>query len=333
MTLVVSCDFLVAPSVCLPGELTNCVESLISVKQQINEKNANIKIEPDVMGKLTNHDLFPCIKRFNRNIEALKDQKLYSGRDIAKLVNNILSKIDENNSFGHGYLVEWGEQAIQPTLNGSIPARKEELLDLVRNMSVTSWIHSIDLTMLHYPIEMDHSTVHLNAEVKCIVPEDINETPFQIETSIPVLNNFENYLVKLNAFELFENSENEIALRDAIVAGSLSISQRGGSGEVNKFRFGQRFLDTLNRNQCSPKKRFSGPTFDVICHVVAGVKKYEQKEFYNDPDKKIQLVRNGKTAWRTHITKGNPALRLMYWQDGDVIELANIGTKKELEIF
>ena len=53
---------------------------------------------------------------------------------------------------------------------------------------------------------------------------------------------------------------------------------------------------------------------------------------YSDLDKGIQECKGDALGWRTQITKGNPALRFMYWVDDERLILANVGNKKDLEI-
>jgi hypothetical protein len=91
------------------------------------------------------------------------------------------------------------------------------------------------------------------------------------------------------------------------------------------FTVGSAFPDSLSANQAAGGQSFASIALDVCAHVLAGQPKYEVNDFG-------QSRRDGAESLRTHVTKGNPALRLLMWTKDAELEFANIGPKNELAI-
>ena len=96
--------------------------------------------------------------------------------------------------------------------------------------------------------------------------------------------------------------------------------------EVPEFIVGSDFPQSLGLYQASGSQPFSTTTLDICAHVVVGSPKYALADFNQT------RTRDNAAAFRTHVTKGGLALRLMLWLMGAKVEFANIGPKNHLTI-
>lgn len=331
MQLLVTCDYLVSPSFCSSDELSEKVEGLIAIKQELDQGSGRVVIESQALEKLHHLGLYPCAAVFNKNMRGGSSFE-FSGNDIARIVNKILgAELDDEHNLP-SCVVEWGNKVIHPELKGCDFKRGTAINELVEEVSLASFVSGRRFFMLHYPLKRDEELVSLKGDVLILEPDAGQEFPFAFEGVVPIFSTYNKFAAELNGFDIYNAALDEAKIREGLTLGALSLSKPKPLGGIKNFRFGGSFIETLHRHQCGPGGRYSGTAFDAICHVIAGVPKYEHKPFYESINRKSQLTRNGKSAWRTHITKGNPALRLMYWVDDGVIELANIGYKKDLEI-
>lgn len=336
MNLVVSCDYLISPAYCSDEQLSEYVESLVLIKQALENGNESILIERNSVKKLEELESYPCAPLFNHNLHQLNNTE-YTGKDIARTVTNILYKELNNDADFPDCAADWDVMTATPNLIGRSEARNHALLEIIENISLAAHYFDKQYSIMHHPI-CDGNKVIFHGVVSAIIPEISSILPEEITNTISVLTDFEKFTVNRNAKDLFDAAANEDDYMNAFIAGIKGvIAQRGlqcPSPTAQSFIIGQHFLDSLVTNQCGPKQNYSGPAFDAICHVLAGVGKYELSEFWTDTNRKKQRARSdGHLAWRTHITKGNPTLRLMYWKDKNgKIELANVGPKNELNI-
>lgn len=335
MQLLISCDYLVSPAFCDPEELSICVESLIAVKRELSRPNNTVTLEEDALLKLESIGQYPCAKIFNQNIAKAIGAE-YSGKDIARTVNNILSmRFDEDLGIPL-CIAEWRKREIVPLLEGCSPGRTADLGDLIEGISLASYLFGREFSMLHHPLNSGVSSVKIAGEISALEPEPSELYPIAFDGAVSVFSDFLEYSATLGGFMLYEAAVTADDFKAAFYSGALSVMKAKGRSSVPSWEnltFGAEFIDTLYAHQCGPSGRFAGTAYDVICHAIAGVEKYELSPFYDDVGKKSQKASGGNLAWRTHITKGNPALRLMYWASVDAVQLANVGNKKDLEIY
>lgn len=336
MNLVVSCDYLMSPANCSEEQLSEFVDSLVLINQALENGSGSILIEQNSAKKLEDLGCYPCAQSFNHNLHQLNNNE-YTGKDIARTVTNILYKELNNDADFPDCAVDWIVMSALPILVGRSEARNDALLEIVENISLSVHYFDKQYSIMHHPV-CEGSNIIFHGVVGSIVPELSEKLPEEISTTIPVVTDFEKFIGSRSAKVLFDEAVNEEDYISAFIAGAKSvIAQRGlqnAAPTAQSFKIGPHFLASLVANQCGPGQSYSGPTFDAVCHLLAGVGKYELSEFWTDTNRKKQRTRSdGLLAWRTHITKGNPTLRLMYWRDEDgKVELANAGPKNELRI-
>ncbi|MCK8655461.1 hypothetical protein [Pseudomonas umsongensis] len=336
MQLVVSCDYLISPAFCAPEELTACVESLIQIKRSIENNLNNIVIEENALEKLAELGCYPCAQIFNHNLQSISECT-YTGRDIARTVNNILALELEEECRFPVHVADWTNKKADPELIGRAPSRSPALLDMLESISLSTIFFKKNYSVLHHPT-CGGNTVTFSGELASLLPETQDTLPQNILAVVSVLPDYDAFALGQDAKTLFDQATDTQSILSSFYAGALAIlNQRqikNSKFNFDSFEFGPHFVDSLDENQCGPGQNFSGPLFDSICHVLVKLEKNEVSPFYTDTTRKTQRKRaNGDLAWRTHITKGNPALRLLFWTDAEEkIILANVGKKNDLEI-
>lgn len=336
MQLLVSCDFLVAPATCESAEMALFVESLIAIRRGLENKSTDLIIEEDATSKLTEQGFFPCAQLFSGNLTA-QNSIDYSGRDIARTVNNILSMQLNDDNCAPYCIADWTHRSATPIVLGRTDIRTKEIATVFEEVSLAMRVHQREISVLHHPVTPGWERIAFSGMVERIEPVTSAKTPFEVAVEIPLHQSYKEYLLSLDAFLLYEAAVTAYEVKLAIFVGALSaLSERGMNTDLqvwDTFSLGDEFIASLKAHQGYAKQNFAGTCFDAIRHVVARVEKYENKPFYKNIDRKEQRSEGGKLAWRTHITKGAQALRLMYWIDKEgCIELANVGNKAELEI-
>lgn len=332
MQIVVSCDYLVAPAFCEPSQLADKVSDLVNIKREIDRGSPRTTIESNALLKLSELGYYPCSSLFKRNIPASLTE-LFSIKDITKVVYHLASMTLDEDTFFPECVAYWNKKEIAPDIKGCSHERSEAIINLVESIFLANHFHGKSLSILHHPLDPRHKSVTFSGELTNSIPETPPPLPITLEHNISLFSEYSEFLSQFNAATAYNSAQTLDEIKDALTLGAIAVARGCGRTGISKFEFGNRFIDSLGLHQCAPAQRFSNTAFDVICHVIAGVEKYVHKPLYTDLDKKIQKTRDGKLAWRTHVTTGNPALRFMYWADDGGLTLANIGNKKDLEIF
>ncbi len=187
----------------------------------------------------------------------------------------------------------------------------------------------------------ERGEVHVSANVGAIEsPTNAAEwekiLPSQFDESMPVAFGRDSILEQLGHIRLWGNADSEENARYAIDARVLELlaSGAGNRGQVREYRFGPQFLESARENAFAARSDLAGILIDSCARILIDVPKQEVKPFRISESSDEQTVRDdGAKALRTHLTKRGPGYRLMLWilSDG-VIEFANVGPKKELEI-
>lgn len=130
----------------------------------------------------------------------------------------------------------------------------------------------------------------------------------------------------LEGLELWRRADTPEKALAAVVAGAIEVA----GGPVLDVSLGRDFFQSLSENQCLGWQPFSSVLYKLMVRLVTGGQVSGDKFMTNRNS--VVLERNGFSARRCHITKGNPALRLLYWRRNDVVVLANVGPKNQLII-
>ena len=107
----------------------------------------------------------------------------------------------------------------------------------------------------------------------------------------------------------------------------------GSVGNGRFYSMGPQFLSTAQIWDCGQEGRYALLLIESCARIVLNNPKYPLKPFHDGQHGQQIVRKDGARAFRTHLTKGGVALRLMLWETVDgTIEFANVGKKAELKI-
>lgn len=158
--------------------------------------------------------------------------------------------------------------------------------------------------------------------------------PMAINSPVRALEHLDELLETSSALELWSKAETPHDIYVSILFGAYRIRKNivpfTTIKDLKRFSLGSDFQRSLIDHECSGTQRFSSVAFDVCCRVVADANAIPIG-IMGRPKQTFRQTDNA-AACRTHITTGNPALRLMHWDHGNGIEFSNVGYKKDLYI-
>ncbi|MDR6190381.1 hypothetical protein QE372_002649 [Agrobacterium pusense] len=156
--------------------------------------------------------------------------------------------------------------------------------------------------------------------------------PVDVTGTVTSIANFRDLISTHQAF--WEQASSDEELYYAIALGALSLRKANGLNDelegLKKFRLGPGFSTSLSTHQCCGSGQYSSATRVLLSQIVAQLCNRKIGHF-GRPHQEIRSF-DGARAYRVQLTKGQLALRLMYWEADGVIEFSNVGVKHELEI-
>lgn len=160
----------------------------------------------------------------------------------------------------------------------------------------------------------------------------LHQLPYDITDSIPLSLNYDDLLSQLGLLRVWNNCEDTTAARSAITMRAKTVAKSETSATPLKpFTIGTCFCEAAQR-----WPDHATVIIEACARIVLGKPKnrvVEFRETVKSSSKQRIRTRDGALAYRTHLTGGKLALRLMLWvlKDG-TIEFANVGVKAELVI-
>lgn len=264
-------------------------------------------------------------------------QGVYSVNDVLNVYVSLLGKSANWQQLGiEAYTCD---VAVDPDpLVGHAPAFVVEHSRLVyANRCLGAQFHTGSLS--HVASGLPHigsMSVYLSGSADQLTGELSNQvqTPVPLSDHVLLLDRLEDLADAATPLALWNLAQHSKDLYLAMLLKCVAISR--GSGEpigvkdVPRFAIGSVFLDSLATVQAGPGENRASVVLEACCRVILRIPKYQLAPM----GKRSQLTReqDRATAWRTHVTKGHEAIRLMIWQYGDTLELANVGPKHELKI-
>ncbi len=334
MRAAITMETLLSPANCSTDRIEISVQCLLQIKSDIAESTYPPMLEENIEQKLIELESYPCDKLFNKNISNLKDC-IYSGRDVSRLVNNILEMAEKISSILPENICEWNELSLSPSISFSAE-RTSHITELFATVALGE-LYSAARTEVIYPFAAGICSVNFSGTISNIYPDFVGGTPKKLSSNISIFPSYTDYVINLDPEKIFASAKNEYDIKSSIYIGALHILKIRGRNYANllwcSFTLGESFIESLKDHQCYYGQKYFGVCFDTICHVVAGVDKNPINPFLQRKGSTEQRRKGDALAWRTHITKRHEALRFMFWKDSyGNIELANIGNKSELSI-
>lgn len=339
-SVLISCDFLLAPAYCSTENIENTVINLVEFTQSMDALKKQPLLEINAMQKLLDRDDFPCESLFNKNISRnleKKDDAIYTGKDIARIVNKILScGID----FDYESTMLWDcdKKNISPTFSGKCDDRVKELEKIIEEVSIYSEIENVEMSILHFCEKDIFKSVDFSATINTTEPEISLKLPHTFTKTTKLFSDYRHHLADMPTSIHLVNENSEIAtIKEIIYCEALAGLHRRGESlkniSFNNFEIGHSFLASLKNNQCLYGQKFFGPCLASIVSALTNDPAYEISIFSKSEKPEEQRSHGEFYGYRCHVTKGGPALRLMFWRKKDgFIELANVGPKHELKI-
>ncbi|MAH06552.1 MAG: hypothetical protein CL561_13435 [Alphaproteobacteria bacterium] len=161
--------------------------------------------------------------------------------------------------------------------------------------------------------------------------EETFSPPIEITFREKIISNYKDINSAIEAKEIWTNATNNQELKLAL---RIALQDSTHIHKVDRVEIGTDFLNTLKRNSAHGSGTHAENVFNKCKQLIEGTLDYS--DFRTTSAKNSPIITrksDNAQARRAHITTGNPALRLLFWDKGnDYIELANIGPKKQLEI-
>ncbi|MQC08259.1 hypothetical protein [Morganella morganii] len=337
MTSVIKLEYFVSPLISSEVNLFSYVNDIRMLKNFIENCNLDVKIESALLINMAEEGYYPCDKVFNRIFPA-GDECVFSPQDVVRLINGLISTLEEFDSTVSTHEIEWDSFIIYPKINFLSDNRKDRVIEFMKDLVMRKNISGSEHAIFYSKVNDDEieSSFSLTAVVSGIYPELIEEPPFEWNCKVDTYLNTQSYFLSLNAMDLFSNSNSNQMLKCALYCGCVDFLKRNKTNYQvtwDAFRLGPDFYDSLVRNQCGPNQTYSAVVFETLVKVICRMPKNEVLPFRKTATSPEQRVSGDLKAFRTHITESHQALRLMFWVDANrVISLANVGPKFEEEI-
>ncbi|MCX9094183.1 hypothetical protein OKT76_00310 [Providencia rettgeri] len=337
MTSVIKLEYFVSPLISSRVNVFSYVNGIRMLKNFIESFNLDVKTEAALLIKMAEEGYYPCDKIFNR-IFPRDDECVFSPQDIVRLINGLISTLDEFDSTVRTHEIEWGSFTIDPTVNFLSERRKYSVTTFMKDLVMRKNILGSEHAIFYSRVNDDEieNSLSLNAVVSEIYPKLTKEVPFEWDCKVDAYLDAQSYFLSLNAMDLFSKSNSSQMLKCALYCGCVDFLRRNKI-EIqlawDAFRLGTDFYDSLIRNQCGPNQTYSAVVFETLIQVICRSPKNDVRPFRKTATSSEQRVLGDLKAFRTHITESHQALRLMFWVDVNrVIILANVGPKFEEEI-
>ncbi|WP_333982612.1 hypothetical protein [Ectopseudomonas khazarica] len=330
MQAILTCDYLVSPA-----EL-NSEEIIIDLYQILSDINNSPKpplIEDDAYEKLEASGRFPCDRVFSNIV--IDGEVVVSANDISKVVNGILSRGTNLCDSGVYFVTELQDFNCTPQLSQMSKQRNEELKKICLDAAIHNLRSDEKLCILHY---WQSSNSHIEVDALLIDAEPFDEPlPLKLSESVLIFDDYKKYLSQVSKDYFITPCLNPYGYKQQIYSCALSTLKEKNESLHNicwsDYDLGESFTNSLNANQAGYKGEYFNVTLECISHIIAQAPKNQVSEFRESERSSRQRVKGDYMAYRSHICKSGPALRLMLWKNiKGHIKLANIGPKNELYI-
>ncbi len=299
----------------------------------------------EALSILVRANLYPTPSVISDFISKHRLQSVYAMNDIRRAINELIQRSN--------YIEELSN------VEFLIPQKVNTVPDILSYFATGELVEGLEVTLCHSGLVLKkedcagrlamiitNPNVHGMIEAECIVGDILSplfDEHLKLHFAIPIARSAADFQEKIPPLCLWrkDSSDDEVELAIRLEALSLMRSANMAScvTDVPEFRVGRNFLDSLRRNQGIGGGKFGTTTLDCCAHLVAGIEKYRIGPIKRKSRAKgkglvpVQRNPDGAAGRRTHISKSNEGMRLMFWQlDDGIVEFANIGPKNELII-
>lgn len=165
--------------------------------------------------------------------------------------------------------------------------------------------------------------------------------PFSVFGPLKIARTSASICEAIEADDIWNRANTAREVHFAILLKMAEISRAGGNpctlNNLPTIIVGSDFLSSLRQNQAGPNSMFGSVVLETCARVALGCPKNRidlfTKAARSQNTEQWKRGRDGALAFRTHVTKGHQALRLVLWQRTDgVFELANLSVHNDLAL-
>lgn len=334
MRILISADYLLASAFCDQDDIRHYYGGLTRLRDE-HDAGRPVFLEPDALLKLQRKGMYPSLDLFKENFP-IKHDLSFGAEQITKIVIYLLNNVTPLN-IDDTILAEWQEVELEvdPDLHTDVE-RDEQLASLMVDLSLENAGFGYSYIVFHHHKPDFPRSAVVKGTISSVVPDQF-EVPRLVHHEIPISDNLIDYILSVEAEKLYQDAANDIDLKRALYFGVVQfLAANGGdpkSFSEADFKVGEGFMESALGHECAGNSTYSSTFYQTVVRALAGHPKNPIDTFDTSDRSGVQLERNGRKAWRTHVTGGNRALRLMLWTHrSGLIELANVGNKWEERI-
>ena len=334
MRILISADYLLASAFCAQSDIFHYYNGLSRLKSEY-DAGFPVFLEPDALLKLQDKGLYPSLDLFKKNFPKQHEWS-FGAEQITKLVAYLLGNVAPLD-VDKDIVADWQELELEsdPDLHADAE-RDEHLAQLMVDLSLENAGFGHEHIVFHHQMPKIPSSATVMGVISGVTP-DLFPVPKSVNHTIPISDNLIDYILSTDALAGYQKSTSDSDMKRAIFFGAIQFLLKNGGDptSINEhcFCLGADFRASVLNNECGGGGAFSSTLFENMIRIVAGAPKNKINKFYTYEGSGEQLTKGGRLAWRTHVTEGARALRLMFWTHSNgLIELANVGNKWECEI-
>jgi hypothetical protein len=265
--------------------------------------------------------------------------------DIRRSVNDILSRADHLEHYSD---VEF-----------FIPVSTSAFPDIFEKVKKEELREALELTAIHVAFAVAETSpdffqmllanrlikdrINIKAKIDDIEPPYKGQTKIdEFGATILTESSVDSFLNAQSPRTLWQFAENEGEFELAIRLAAREIRRQSGCPDPSRnceaFSLGASFVGSLDAWEATGAEKNSAVVLDTCARIVARMPKNELVKFFRPTGAKNKVedvvrAHDSAEAWRTHVTKHQEALRLMFWRcRTGLVEFANVGAKDDLEI-
>jgi hypothetical protein len=267
--------------------------------------------------------------------------RIYSQLDITRLINSIIERASTvKNALG------FEVSACSPLLTPDIIYQAPQLQKLAESAFATLSAGMIRTQLFLAPAcNMGASPMLFRGEViGCDASQEVEfdvTPPFSVFGPVALAYHPENVSDSHQTEDVWNSAGDGTDVHFSILLKMKEIVAASGSPRslesMPEFIVGSEFIDSLHENQSGPNSHPGSNVLDCCARVLLGTPKNSLDKFTKGPRSvnREQRVRkrDGALAFRTHVTKGHEALRLVMWRHPlGVFEFANVSVHNDFTL-
>lgn len=315
------------------------VERLSHWSSRATLGHLNMTISDDCDSVLIAEGAFPAFGSIDAMLTKFGLGRVYAAGDVARMVNNLLQRSERILDKAGTEVVELYAFAVAPTVVPSTASAEirnacQRAIATVRRVndaqhtpvvgvlvSGLTGAHPIVLSLNCDAMIFDRTAAHGDQV------SDVSVTGDTI-----AVGEMGDLVGQVRAADLWERATGARDLHLAIALHALEIgSGRPSFAGLPKFAVGSEFYGSLAGVQAQGAQPHASVTLECCARVISGGPKYPLSPLVDVHG--VQITRaDGARAYRSHVTKGGLAVRLMTWEREGTIEFANTEVKHNVVI-